>query len=83
MRRSSATCLVIALLPLHLLGCGGTDSGGNAAAEARNEAAAEGAAAPVGEADAAALAEEAAADEAADTNTFGGNAASGETGNTQ
>jgi hypothetical protein len=56
--------------------------GGNAA-EGTNAAAAEGLtpAEPLNEAQAAALADEAAADEAADTNMFGGNAAAGETGN--
>jgi hypothetical protein len=78
--RRSATCLTIAILPLLLLGC--SAGAGNAATDATNEAAAEGAVAPISEAEAAALAEEAAADEAADADMFGGNAAAGETGNT-
>ncbi len=69
---------------LLLAGCGvGGDEGHNGAADAANEAAAEGLGAMSGlnEAEAAALADEAAADEAADTSAFGGNAAAGETGN--
>jgi hypothetical protein len=74
------------LAPLFLLlsACGG-DGGGkgdNSAGDGVNGAA-EGldAALPLNESEAAALADEAAADEAADTDVFGGNAAAGETGN--
>ena len=65
------------LAPLLFLvpACGG---GGEQAA---NGGDAEAAAIPFNEAEAAALADQAAADEAADTNLFGGNAAAGETGN--
>ena len=71
--------LLVALLP-GVAGCGRSEDPGNAATELE-EGAAGGASAPVNDADAAALAAEAAADEAADTNMFGGNAAAGETGN--
>jgi hypothetical protein len=79
-RSLAAACLA----PLILLSaCGGVSEEGNVAADGANEAAAEGlgAVGPLNEAEAAALADEAAADEAADTNMFGGNAAAGETGN--
>lgn len=66
-----------ALLLLAACGDGGTD-GSNAAAS--NEAA-EGEGTIVNEAEAAELANEAAADEAADTSLYGGNAAAGETSN--
>ena len=75
---------LLRLAPFLLLlsACGGGE-GANLAADNANEAAAEGLGTVGGlnEAEAAALADEAAADEAADTNAFGGNAAAGETGN--
>jgi hypothetical protein len=73
-------------VPLSLLlsACGGGGGGetGNASAEGINVAA-DGLETVGGlnEGEAAALADEAAADEAADTNIFGGNAAAGETAN--
>lgn len=83
-RRCSLLPLIVAAAAtLGLAGCGRGGESGNAASESANEAAAEGLTAMDGlnEAEAAALADEAAADEAADTNAFGGNAAAGETGN--
>jgi hypothetical protein len=71
------------LVPLLLLlsACGG-EVPGNAAEESINVAA-EGldTVGGINQSEAAALADEAAADEAADTNLFGGNAAAGETAN--
>lgn len=74
------------LAPLFMLLCacegGGGGEGGNAAGEGANIAAEGlGTVGGLNESEAAALADEAAADEAADTNLFGGNAAAGETGN--
>jgi hypothetical protein len=68
---------------LLLLAACGSGQPGKAAGDESNEVAAEGlgTVGPLNEAEAAALADEAAADEAADTNAFGGNAAAGETGN--
>ena len=69
----------LAALALLLAGCGSgaSDGGGNL----YSDAAAEGESAIANEAEAAELANEAAADEAADTSLYGGNAAAGETGN--
>jgi hypothetical protein len=70
--------------PLFLLlsACGSRGEDANAAPDGINVAA-EGldTVGGLNEGEAAALADEAAADEAADTNIFGGNAAAGETGN--
>jgi hypothetical protein len=68
-------------LALTLAACGGTtdeDRANQAAANAANEAELAGAPEPLNDAEAEALASEAAADEAADMNLFGGNAAAGE-----
>jgi hypothetical protein len=73
--------LAAAALAAGLSGCGGlrfvdlTDGIAPAAAEGSPQ--------PLNGAEAEALADEAAADEAADTSQFGGNAAAGETGNLQ
>jgi hypothetical protein len=71
-------------LVLLLCACGGGGETGNGSAEGINLAA-EGLETVGGlnEGQSAALADEAAADEAADTSLFGGNAAAGETGNTR
>lgn len=63
-----------------LAGCGGGGEGANGQGAA-NDAEAEGLGHMLNEAEGAALADEAAADEAADTDLYGGNAAAGETGN--
>jgi hypothetical protein len=75
--------LHLAPLLLLLCACGsGGGEGGNAAADGINVAAEGlGTVGGLSESEAAALADEAAADEAADANIFGGNAAAGETGN--
>ena len=67
------------LLMAGLAACSGR-AGGNeaAAANAANEAELAGTPEPLNDAEAEALANEAAADEAADMNLFGGNAAAGE-----
>jgi hypothetical protein len=75
---------IVHLVPLFLLlsACGGGREAGNASAEGINVAAEGlGTVGGLNEGEAAALADEAAADEAADANLFGGNAAAGETGN--
>ena len=66
------------LLALGLVACNDREGGNDAAANAANEAELAGAPEPLNDAEAEALANEAAADEAADTNLFGGNAAAGE-----
>ncbi len=71
--------LLAAAAAAALAGCGGGDGNVQVAA---NDAAgdAEGVPVMLTEAESAALADEAAADEAADMNLYGGNAAAGETG---
>jgi hypothetical protein len=71
----------LALLPALAASCGGGDGNGVAADEAVSAGAAEGDLPVMSENEQAALADEAAADEAADLDAFGGNAAAGETGN--
>ena len=83
MRALWKSALRAAPLFLLLVACGGGDSDqANAAGDGFNVSA-EGldTVGGLNEGEAAALADEAAADEAADTNIFGGNAAAGETGN--
>ena len=68
-------------LALTLAACGGTsdeDRANQAATNAAKEAELAGTPEPLNDAEAEALANEAAADEAADMNLFGGNAAAGE-----
>ena len=74
-----APALAAASLVINLSACGG--GGGEADNVAGGDPVAEGEALLPNEAEAAELANEAAADEAADMNAFGGDAAAGETGN--
>jgi hypothetical protein len=67
------------LLAVGVSACSGAEGGNNAArANDANEAELAGTPEPLNDAEAAALADEAAADEAADTTHFGGNAAAAE-----
>jgi hypothetical protein len=71
-------CVIALALTLAACGGNGGGAGNEAAANAANEAELSGTPEPLNEAESEALANEAAADEAADTNLFGGNAAAGE-----